>query len=249
MADAFPLWYPSDARRLFTADGLLRRIARTAHWGNTSKVLELCGSQASLTLARTEGCAVTVADEDQKSLDALNQRIASHSLGNLVTLKQVKFAALPFADAEFDGVVTLGRVLMPLSIAVQALRKLLAPKGRLVLTYPVKVGRYPTEAALKFWESRLGEPLGLPRETLLKVEKAGFEPETIETVGESELDDYYRELEKSLGNPADAAGAARLTEEIGVHRASGGKTGVSYAVIVARRKEPGEKPPASRDGG
>jgi SAM-dependent methyltransferase len=249
MADAFPLWYPPDARRLFTADGLLRRIARTAHWTNSSKVLELCGSPASLTLARSEGCAVTVADEDQKALDGLKERVATHALGNLVTLKQVSFANLPFGDAEFDGVVALGRVLMPLGTAATKLRKLLAPKGRLVFTYPVKVGRYPAENALKFWESRLGEALKLPREALLAVEKVGYEPETIETVGESELDDFYRELEKALANPADAAGAARLTEEIAIHRQNGGKTGVSYAVIVARRKEPGEKPPASRDGG
>ena len=249
MADAFPFWYPPDARRLFTADGLLRRIARTAHWTNTSKILELCGSQASLTLARTEGCAVTVADEDQKALDGLKERIATHALGNSVTLKQTSFASLPFQDAEFDGIVVLGRILMPLAAGVARLRKHIAPKGRLVITYPVKVGRYPAEPALKFWESRLGEPLTLPREALLKVEKAGYEPETIETVGESELDDYYRELEKSLANPADPAGAGKLAEEINIHRQAGGKTGVSYAVIVARRKEPGEKPPASRDGG
>lgn len=249
MADPFPLWYPPEARRLFTADGMLRRIARTAHWSNESKVLELCGSPASLTLAREVGCAVVVADEDQKALDALKERVTAHALTERVTLKQVSFGALPFGDAEFDGIAALGRVLMPLSAAAVKLRKLLAPKGRLVFTYPVKVGRYPVETALKFWEARLGEPLMLPRDALSSVEKVGFEPETIETVGESELDDHYRELEKSLAQAADKAGAARIAEEIALHRSSGGKTGVSYGVVVARRKEPGEKPPASRDGG
>jgi SAM-dependent methyltransferase len=249
MADAFPLWYPPDARRLFTAEGMLRRIARTAHWTNASKLLELSASSASITLAQGTGASVVAADEDQKTLDALKERVTSHGVSNLVNLKQVSLAALPFGDAEFDGILALGKVLMPLGAAGQKLRKLLAPKGRLVFTYPVKVGRYPAENALKYWETRLGEPLNLPREALLKVEKAGFEPETIETVGESELDDFYRELEKSLANPADANGAAKLSEEIGLHRQSGGKTGVSYAVMVCRRKEPGEKPPASRDGG
>jgi SAM-dependent methyltransferase len=249
MSDAFPLWYPPDARRLFTAEGMLRRIARTAHWSNASKLLELAASTASVTLAQGVGCSVVAADEDQKVLDALKERITNHALSNLVITRQVSLAALPFGDAEFDGIVALGRVLMPLSTASTKLRKLLAPKGRLVFTYPVKVGRYPAESALKYWETRLGEPLNLPREALLKVEKAGFEPETIETVGESELDDFYRELEKSLAAPADAAGAQKLTEEIALHRQNGGKTGVSYAMLVARRKEPGEKPPASRDGG
>lgn len=249
MSAVFPLWYPPDARRLFTAEGTLRRLARTAHWTNASKLLELSASSAAVTLAQGVGCQVVAADEDQKVLDALSQRIGTHGLTNLVGVKQVSYQNLPFADAEFDGIVALGRVLMPLGTAGQKLRKLLAPKGRLVFTYPVKVGRYPAENALKYWEARLGEPLNLPREALLKIEALGFEPETIETVGESELDDFYREVEKSLAGAADAEGAKKLTEEIALHRQNGGKTGVSYAVLVARRKEPGEKPPASRDGG
>jgi hypothetical protein len=34
-----------------------------------------------------------------------------------------------------------------------------------------------------------------------------------------------------------------------VHRAALGKAGVTFGFIVARRKEPGEKPPLSRDSG
>ena len=59
----------------------------------------------------------------------------------------------------------------------------------------------------------------------------------------------YRELEALLGKTGDtnAAGALALRGEIALHRT--GKTGVSIGFIVARRKEPGEKPPPSRDGG
>ena len=42
---------------------------------------------------------------------------------------------------------------------------------------------------------------------------------------------------------ADATGTAKL------HRSVAGKTGVTYAAMVFRRKEPDEKPPMSRDGG
>jgi hypothetical protein len=40
-----------------------------------------------------------------------------------------------------------------------------------------------------------------------------------------------------------------IRQEISVHREQNGKAGVSYAFLIGRRKEPGEKPPASRDRG
>lgn len=248
MADPFPLWYPPDARRLFTSDGMLRRIARTAHWGATSRVLELCGSTATSALARDVGCQVTVADDDATALDGVRERLKAHGLADKVQVRQGAFSALPFPDGDFDGVAVLGRVLMRLEQAATGFRRLLAPKGRLVLTYPARVGRFPSEQSLKAWEARLGEPLRLPRDLLSAVEKCGYEPETIETVGDTELDDFYRELEKSVANAA-TPGAKAVADEVALHRSQNGRTGVSYAVLVARRKEPGERPPASRDGG
>ncbi|MGV3622958.1 MAG: SAM-dependent methyltransferase, partial [Archangium sp.] len=81
------------------------------------------------------------------------------------------------------------------------------------------------------------------------IEREGFEPELIETLGESEMDDFYKEVEAALAKSldTDAAGQQALRDEITLHRS--GKTGVTLGFIVARRKEPGEKPPPSRDGG
>ena len=117
------------------------------------------------------------------------------------------------------------------------------------ITAIVKVGRVNNEPVLAAWKERLGEGLLNPRQTLMSVEAEGYEPELIETLGDNELDEYYRELETILGKTQDnnAMGALALRSEIALHRT--GKTGVTIAFIVARRKEPGEKPPPSRDGG
>lgn len=251
MADAFPIYLPPDARRLFSSEATLVRIARTAHWAPGPRVLELGASPASGVMALTLRAAVTAVDADQRALDAARDRFKAAGISDKVTLKQAAWNALPFGDAEFDGILGLGKLIAPLEQAAASLRRYLAPKGRLVLTWPVKVGRNPVQAALDFWQARTGHALQLPREALMSVEKHGYEPETIETVGELELDEYYHELELVLDRqPADAAAHVKaMREEIATHRTLGGRTGVTIALVVARRKEPGERPPASRDGG
>ena len=251
MADAFPIYLPADARRLFASLDVVQRIARTAHWAQGVRVLELCASGASALFVSELAAQVTAVDTDPRILDALKERLKAVSIQDKVTVRQAAWGALPFADGDFDGIVCLGRLLAPVDQVAKALRRHLAPKGRLVLTWPVRVGRAPVQAALDFWQAKLGQPLQLPREALMGIEKHGYEPETIETIGETELADYYAELEPCLGSaPAEAANQVKaLKDEIALHRAHAGRTGVAIALIVVRRKEPGERPPASRDGG
>lgn len=251
MADAFPIYLPSDARRLFSSEATLVRIARTAHWAPGPRILELAASPAAALLATTLKAVVTAVDSDARALDALKERLKAAGLQDKVALKQISWNGLPFADGSFDGIVGLGRLVAPIDTAAAGLRRYLAPKGRIALTWPVKVGRNPAQAALDFWQQRVGQALQLPREALISIERHGYEPETIETVGETELDEYYLELETVLDRqPPDAAANVKaLREEIAMHRSLGGRTGVTIALVVARRKEPGERPPASRDGG
>ncbi len=251
MAEHFPVYFPSDARRAFSSDELVRRVARVARWSGGSRLLELCGSSASVVLARDCGCAVTAIDSDDAAVQALTERVKGHSLTDRIVVRRLDFGKLPFQDGEFEGVLVLGRVPLRLSSAVQTLRRHLAPRGRLVMTYPVKVGRYPLKSATDFWEKKLGEPLLLPREVLQLLEKAGYEPEGIETLNDSELDDFYRDLEPTLSKvpSAQTKAAKALMEELALHRSQGGKASVSLGLLIARRKEAGEKPPASRDSG
>lgn len=251
MADAFPIYLPPDARRLFSSEATIVRIARTAHWAPGPRILELGASPAAGLMATTLKATVTAVDSDPRAVDGLKERLKVAGLADKVAVKQVAWNTLPFKEQEFDGIVGLGKLIAPPEQAAVGLRRLLAPKGRLVITWPVKVGRNPVQSALDFWHARVGQPLQLPREALMSVERHGFEPETIETVGEPELDEYYRELEAVLDRqPPDAAMQVKaMKEEIALHRNLGGRTGVTIALIVARRKEPGERPPASRDGG
>ncbi len=251
MADAFPIYLPPDARRLFSSEATLQRIARTAHWGPAPRILELGASPAAGLLATSLKAVVTAVDSDPRAIDAVKERLKAAGIESKVTLKQISWSGMPFVENEFDGIVGLGRLIAPLETAAAGLRRYLAPKGRLALTWPVKVGRNPSQAALDFWHARLGQPLVLPREALMSVERHGYEPETIETAGEQDLDEYYAELEVVLGRqpPEAAAQVKAMRDEIAMHKTVGGRTGVSIALVVARRKEPGERPPASRDGG
>lgn len=247
-AEPFPLFFPSDARRPFESEDVFRRYGRTANLDEGSRVLELAAGRgtAGVAFATELGCNVIAAEHDDKALAALSERAKAAGVADRVQGRKLDYQQLPFSDGEFDAVVIAGRVLMPVSQAAKSLRRLLAPRGRLILTYPVKVGRFPGKAQLEFWEKRLGEALFSPRELLQSLEKSGFEPEGVETLSDPELADLYKGIEPRLGSGPESAA---LREEIELFRSVAGKTGASYALAIGRRKEPGEKPPASRDRG
>ncbi len=245
-AEHFPLHFPADARRVFGADDCVRRIARVAQWGSSARLLELgCGPSAlGVTLAKELGCSLIEADEDPAVLERVKERAKAYGLGDRLEVRKVDPAQLSFNDGQFDGIFSLGRVLMPLSSAVKQLRRYLAPRGRLCLVYPVRVSRHPARSVLEHWEARLGEPLMLPRDCLQMLEKAGYEPEAVDTLSDVELDDFYRALEPfvALGDEAKP-----LRDEMDLHRTAGGRGSFSYGLVIGRRKEPGERPPVSRN--
>jgi SAM-dependent methyltransferase len=249
-AGPFPLYYPGDARRAFGSDEATRRFARVAQLDPGSRVLVLgCGpNNAPLLLARDLGCSIVAADTEDALLASVRERVRALGLGDRVETRRVELNRLGFPEGEFDAILIQGRVFYPLPTALSSLRRLLAKRGRIGLTFPARVGRYPAKSALEFWEDRLGAQPLLPRELLLEMEAHGYEPESVETLTDFELDNLYREIESRL-NGAPPAEAELLRQEIAVHREQNGKAGVSYAFMIGRRKEPGEKPPASRDRG
>ena len=249
MADPFPLYVPPETRRLFQSESLLRRFAQMAHWNDGASLLELHGSLGALAIAKALSCHLTIVEPDQRLADAIKERARVVGVGDKVAVQHGPVGAIKFAERAFDGIFSFGRVIgVPAQVAKQW-RAYLAPGGRLGLTAVVKVGRIANEPVLAAWKERLGTALLTPRETLMTIEAEGYEPELIETLSDQDLDEYYRELENILSKTADtnAAGALALRGEIALHRT--GKTGVTIGFIVARRKEPGEKPPPSRDGG
>jgi hypothetical protein len=249
MADPFPLYVPPEARRLFQSESLLRRFAQTASWNDGASLLELHGSLGALAIAKALSCHLTIVEPEQRLADAIRDRARSVGVGDKVAVQLGAVGSIRFAERAFDGVMCFGRVIgLPGAVARQW-RPSIAVGGRLGFSVMVKVGRRPNEKALEAWRSRLGAPLLSPRETLMVIEAEGYEPELIETLSEAELDEYYRELEAVVGRTSDGntAGHQALKDEIALHRTGG--TGVSQSFVVARRKEPGEKPPPSRDAG
>lgn len=249
-AGPFPLYFPGDARRAFGSDEATRRFARVAQLEPGSRVLVLgCGpSGTPVLLARDLGCSVVAADTEDALLAPVRERVRALGLGDRVEVRRVELERLGFPEEEFDAILIQGRVFYSLPTALSTLRRLLAKRGRLGMTFPARVGRYTAKSALEFWEKRIGTQPLLPRELLLQMEAYGYEPESVETLTDLELDNLYRDVESRL-EAAPAADAAQLRQEIAVHREQNGKAGVSYAFIIGRRKEPGEKPPASRDRG
>jgi SAM-dependent methyltransferase len=249
-AGPFPLNYPGDARRAFGSEEATRRFARVAQLEPGSHVLVLgCGSSATpVLLARDLGCSVVAADTEDALLAPVRDRVRALGLGDRIEVRRVELDKLGFPEGEFDAILVQGRVFYPLIPALTTFRRLLAKRGRLGMTFPARVGRYTAKAALEFWEKRIGGMLLLPRELLLELEAHGYEPESVETLTDLELDTLYRDLESRLQS-VSAADAAVLRQEMAVHREQNGKAGISYAFLIGRRKEPGEKPPASRDCG
>jgi SAM-dependent methyltransferase len=202
-----------------------------------------------VVLARDCGCGVIAVDQDEKALELVKERVRANSLADRVQIRTLDPKKLSFPDSEFEGIVADGRLPFNLEGAAKKLRRFIAPKGRLCLTYPVKVGRQPNRAMIEFWEKKLGEPLHLPREALQIVEAAGYEPQTVETLPDAELDEFYRSVEGQLGAVSSPGQASQLQQEIALHRAQSGRSTVTFALLIARRKEPGEKPPPSRSDG
>ncbi len=250
-AESFPLYHPAGVERAFSSDEATRRFAKVAQLEPGSRVLVLgCGpdGRAALLLAEELGCSVVAADTDEAVLDALREHALAEGLEDRLEVRRVALESLGLPDGGFNAILIQGHVLYSLKATLAGMRPLLARRGRLGFTYPARVGRFAPRAVLDFWEKRTGAPMLLPRELLQFLETSGFEPETVETLHDTELDALYRELEGHLKAPADSRAGA-LRQELALHRESNGKASVSYAFAVGRRKEPGEKPPASRDRG
>ncbi|MEW6434642.1 MAG: class I SAM-dependent methyltransferase [Myxococcota bacterium] len=251
MTSPFPLYLPPDTPRLFQSDSLLRRIAQLAHWDSKTRLVELFGTLNGLALAKSLDCELTVVEPIGKQLELLKERARLAGVDDLVTFTPGDALALDLPQRKFHGIYSLGRVTGTLAAEGKRLRPLLAERGRLGLTVVMKVSRHPNEKAVTAWQERLGAPPPLPREALLALEAEGFEPELVETASETELDAYYDGLEAALAKveTPDADGPKAARGELALYRELGGKTGITFGFVLGRRKEPGEKPPMSRDAG
>jgi hypothetical protein len=136
-------------------------------------------------------------------------------------------------------------------------RDFLGPNGLLTVSATARVGRAVPAAVEAFYQER-GDALRQPWELAQVMEKSGFEPLAAEAYADAVMDEWYKYVEQALSgmNGAATAGAGpdgaetvgALRREIEIFRREGGRSCVNEVLFIARRKEPGEKPPPSRGG-
>jgi SAM-dependent methyltransferase len=229
------------------SEAMLRRVGRLCGLGPRTRLLTLGfdGGPAPAFLAEEFGAKVVAADADDEAVLRQRNAIREHGADERVSTRRVDYERPPFGDQEFEAIL-VDALAMRLDAAARVLRRHLALNGRLCVTHPVRIGRYPNPSMVRMWEQKIREPLRLPSECLHTIEREGYEPQTAEVLDEAALEVYYRQLEQSVRPDGDPARAAAVQEEIALFRSQGGRSGASFAVLVARRREPGEKPPVSR---
>ncbi len=250
MADAFPLFLPIAAKRLFQGESLLRRIALTARWTEASQLLEIYGSLGGLALKEFLSCGLSVAEPQPAVVQFLSEKAQAIGAGERLVLRHMDPKDLDFSPGIFDGILSFGRIVGPVEELLRKWRPLLALHGRAGITLLARVGRQQGGPLVEYWNRRLGTAVPSIREALGVLENEGFEPELVDCIGGSDLDAYYDEVEALLTDcECSDSEMSQIREEIAVHRLHAANSNVAFAFAVARRKEPGEVPPASRDGG
>jgi cyclopropane fatty-acyl-phospholipid synthase-like methyltransferase len=247
--------YRGAERRAPGSDDISRRIAALCGLGRGSRVLDL-GSGAGPTarlLAKEHGCEVTCVDMDEAALQTLTEAANRDGVADLINPLHADMRELSLPEGGFRCVVAEGSfrfIGKPLAEGAAYARRFLEVNGRLAISTAARVGRTLPSAVNAFYSER-GEVLLYPRELVAALEQAGFEPLAVEAFPESLLDEYYRFVEQALEQMADPAGApeaASLRREVEVFRREGGRSAVNEVLLVARRREPGEKPRPSRGG-
>ena len=229
------------------SEAMLRRVARHCGLGSRTRVLTLGfdGGSAPAFLAKEYGAKVVAGDAEEEAVLRQRNALREHGADDRVSTRRVDYERLPFGDQEFEAIL-VEVLAMRLDAAARGLRRHLALQGRLALMQPVRVGRFPNPAMVRMWEQKIGEPLLLPSECLQLIEREGYEPQAAEVLDDAALDAYYQQLEQFKRANGDPSASAAVDEEVALFRSQGGRSGASFAVLVARRRESGEKPPVAR---
>jgi ubiquinone/menaquinone biosynthesis C-methylase UbiE len=249
-------------RRAPGGEALARRIASLLGVERGDKVLDVgCGAgMTARTIARECGCFVTCLDRDEISLAALKEAAQADGIEGLLTPVVGDFKSLDPPPVGYQAVVVEGSLRylgQGFDEVVGKAREFLSQSGLLTVSTTARVGRVLPAAVESFYKER-GDALRQPWELAQVLEKSGFEPLSAEAYADAVMDEWYKYVEQALAGLDGAAttGAGvdgaetvvALRREIEVFRREGGRSCVNEVLFIARRKEPGEKPPPSRGG-
>lgn len=252
-------WAPvvgTAGRRAPGDDELTHRISRLCELVPGARVLDFgagTGAVARL-LAREYGCSVTCVDTDELALAKLRALAAEEGVAErLTTVLATRPYSPNFEDGEFDAVIAesgLDFISPSLIEAARSMRRLLVRDGKLALVSRARVGRSLPEPVSAFY-ARTNVALELPGRILGVFEQAGFEPLAAESLGEVLTENHFRQLEDGLAALGEEGGATaeEARAEISLRRLDGDRCAVDTVLFVARRREPGERPPMARGNG
>lgn len=247
--------FRGEERRAPGGEALARRMVAHLSVERGDKVLAIGAGAGvvSRALAREIGCFVTCLDPDETALAALKAAAQKDGVEGLITLVKGDLKTLEVPAVGYSAVVLEGALrFLGLSFeeAASLARRHLGPSGLLAISATARVGRTLPAAVEAFYQQG-GTVLRPPVELSHALEQQGFEPLAAEAYADAMLDEWYRYLEGALAgpaSPADPGAAAALRREIEIFRREGGRSCVAEILFIARRKEPGEKPPPSRGG-
>ena len=246
---AQPRSYPVDLRLPFLGAEGLMRLAQACKWERDQAVLVHGAGPGQLGLVlglSALGLSVTVADA-QPQVDAFKAAAGTRAVG-------LEWLVLPgpfqLPEGRFDVAFVDARFGPALEAVAANVRPALRRNGHLLAVCAARVGRAPPPGALgAYWERRTGAALRPPRELLQRLERTGYEPQTVESLSDDGMGEAYQLLAAALPLLEPAA-VTPFDAEVEAWRAAGmGAVSLAFSLVVGRRKEPGEKPPAVRTAG
>ncbi len=194
----------------------------------------------TVELARLGGGDVVGLDVDGRALGAMADRVRRAGLADRVHAVRGSLAAMPFTDGSFDVVWAEASLhAIGLEAGLVACRRLLAPRGRLVVHDMAWLRPDSPPELVRYWESI---PFGVPTvpECLATARRAGYEALGHFAVpGEFWWTDYYLPLqslihelrERWTADPAALDALDRHQRAVDVHRAHGRWIGSFYLAL------------------
>ncbi|WP_432011032.1 GNAT family N-acetyltransferase [Streptomyces cucumeris] len=192
------------------------------------RILDLgCGpGRSALVLAAETGGHVTGVDLHQPFLDELLGAAAQEGLSHRIAALNHSMDEPPFTDGSFDLIWAEGSVYNTgFGTALRAWRRLLAPRGVLVVTEAEWATSRPAPRARAFWDAAY--PLRSRADNFRTAEEAGYRVGAHHPLPDGDWwTEYYTPLTRRLATadpdrPGMAQAVAAVREEIGLRRDHG----------------------------
>lgn len=199
---------------------------------NFHKAIDMgCGPGRSTLLMAARGVEVTAIDTHQPFLEELRDSAKAKGLEDRIKIENISMDKIPYPDASYDLVWSEGTAyIIGWQKALTDWKRLLKPKGKMVVTDCFWLTDTPSPDAIKFWEA---DPLMMPAEKAIEIAKTvGYSIEFTYLQPDSDwFDEYYNPLEQKIemlqDNPDPAIReVVKMTEfEISVRRKHGNEYG------------------------